>query len=159
MLSTTQNYTTEIEKLNAVDKKTIIAGILTFTKVMNFIIFPLLAVVFGFAADWKLDDATMILIIMFTIFFILGNCTNFIWYWIVMRKFRNPNKIVVTGIITDKLVHRGKYPKLYIYFGLEKIDISNNYSGQKVEIGDKVKIHYFQKANKQKGSLIRVEKL
>ena len=159
MLATNQNYTTEIGKLDSTDKKTIIVGIITFAKVMNFAVFPLLGIVFGFAADWKRNDATMILVVLFILFFVLGNGSNLIWYWVTMRKFRNPNKIILSGIITDKLVINGKYPKTYIYFGLEKIDISNNYSDEIVEIGDTVKIHYFQKANKEKGSLIRVEKL
>ena len=159
MLSTAQIYKTEIGLLNETDRKTIISGILTFTKVMNFGIFPILGIVFGFAADWERNDATLILVVMFLIFFILGNGSNLIWYWITMRKFRNPNKIVLSGIITDKLVINGKYPKTYIYFGMEKIDVSNNYSDEVVQIGDTIAIHYFQKANKEKGSLIRVEKI
>lgn len=158
-LSTQQNYSTKIGLLARDDKKILIDGIITFTKVMNFAVFPLLAIVFGFACDWKISEGSSIVIVMFCVFFVLGNFSNLIWYWVVMRKFRNPNKIIVTGIVTDKLIQTGKYPKTYIYFGLEKIDVSNNYSDQTYEIGDTIAIHYFQKSNKEKGSLIRVEKL
>ena len=159
MLDTNQNYTTEIGLLNSTDKKTIIAGIVTFTKVMNFIIFPILFFIFGFAVDWKRGDATLIIAIIYSLIFLIGNFSNLLWYWVIMLKFRNPLKIILSGIIADKLLINGKYPKTYIYFGLEKIDISSNYSDEAVEIGDTVKIHYFQKANKEKGSLIRVEKI
>jgi hypothetical protein len=159
MLSTQQNYSTKIGLLNNDDKKTLISAIITFTKVMNFAIFPLLAIVYGFACDWEMSEGSSIVIIMFCVFFVSGNFTNLIWYWVVMRKFQNPNKIILTGLVTDKLIQTGKYPKTYIYFGLEKIDVSNNYSDQTYEIGDTIAIHYFQKSNKEKGSLIRVEKL
>ena len=159
MLSTQQNYLTKIDLLTKDDKKILIDGIITFIKVMNFAIFPILAIVFGFAGDWKITEGSSILIVMFCIFFVLGNLSNLIWYWVVMRKFRNPNKIILTGLVSDKLIQTGKYPKTYVYFGLEKIDVSNNYSDQTYEIGDTIAIHYFQKANNEKGSLIRVEKL
>ena len=159
ILASSQIYKTEIGLLNETDKKTIISGILTFTKVMNFIVLPLLAILFGFAIDWEINNATMLVVIMWLIFFVLGNLSNLLWYKITMRKFRNPNKLILTGIITDKLVINGKYPKTYIYFGMEKIDVSNNYSDEVLEIGDTVALHYFQKANNEKGSLIRVEKI
>lgn len=159
MLSSQQNYSIKIGLLTNDDKKILIDGIITFTKVMNFAIFPLLAVVFGFACNWKISEGSSLVIVMFCVFFVLGNFSNFVWYCIVMRKFRNPNKIVLTGFVSDKIIQTGKYPKTYIYFGFEKIDVSNNYSDQTYEIGDIIAIHYFQKRNKEKGSLIRVEKL
>jgi predicted nucleic acid-binding Zn ribbon protein len=159
MLSTQQNYSTKIDLFTKEDKKIIIDGIITFTKVSNFAIFPILAIVFGFASDWKISEGSSILVVMFILINVLWNFCTLIWYWMIKRKFQNPNKFILTGIITDKLIQNGKYPKTYIYFGLEKIDVSNNYSEQTYEIGNTIALHYFQKANKEKGSLIRVEKL
>lgn len=91
ILASSQIYKTEIGLLNETDKKTIISGILTFTKVMNFIVLPLMAILFGFAIDWEINNATMLVVIMWLIFFVLGNLSNLLWYWITMQKFRNPN--------------------------------------------------------------------
>lgn len=142
-MSIDQIYKTEIRVVNETDKKIIISTILTFVKVMNFIIFPLSFVIFGYALDWKITDGTIIVVYVVIIIFTLGNLSTLLCYWLTMRKFRNPNKMVLTGIITDKLVLGGKYPKTYIYFGIEKIDISMNYSDELVEIGDAVALHYF----------------
>ena len=38
-----------------------------------------------------------------------------------MRKFRNSKKNIITGLVTDKIIHNGEYPNLYIYLDIEKL--------------------------------------
>ena len=116
-------------------------------------------IIFSFIYHWKIDDIVFQILVLLIL---IGNGTCIVWYLATKSKFRNPNKIVITATITNVQElnasgenHRGTL----ICFGLEKINISNRYSGDEIKIGDTVALHYFQKVNKEKGSLIRVEKI
>ena len=152
-------YTIKVELLNDTDKKETIDLIYFFAKIMNFGLLMPTIIIFGFIYNWKID-ATVFQILVLLI--LIGNGTCIVWYLVTKSKFRNSNKIVITSTITNVQNlndsgenHRGTV----IYFGLEEINISNCYAGDEIKIGDTVALHYFQKANKEKGSLIRVEKI
>jgi hypothetical protein len=155
----TPGYVTTVQPLTKNDREIMLKTISTFSKVINFIIFPLLLLVFCFAGsfEWRLiRDYTLPIWI---VFFLLSNICLLCWLLVVKKQLRNPSKIVITGLITDIIEQKGKYHRLDFFLGLEKFEITTGEVVKKFSIGEKISLHYMLKRNEKRGTLIKVEKL
>jgi hypothetical protein len=152
-------YITTVQPLTKADRGIMLKTISVFLKITNFVIFPLLMLVFCFASnfEWRLiRDYTLGIWI---VFFLLANASLLCWWILVKKQLRNPCKIVVTGVITDIIEQKGKYPRLDFFLGLEKFNITTGEVVKNFSIGENIALHYMLKKNEKRGTLIKVEKL
>ncbi|WP_343303056.1 hypothetical protein AAHN97_15995 [Chitinophaga niabensis] len=141
---TDTSYTTTLLPLTEADKQVIKKAIKPYYQV-NFILIPVLAVVFFFGL-WY-----------FLIFLTLVVCYNLFAFSSIKKNelsLSNP-KTILTGEITKK---EPPGDGTFIYFGQERFELTYANITYPVEVGDKVSLHYSQFNANQRGILLSVEK-
>lgn len=155
----TKPFQTKILPLKQEDKKRMRADFFILFKIINFILFPLFLTIMGFVNDWKFDESGKLLVGISISILIVINIGLGIWFLFLWNQLQNPNKIVITGKVTEVVITSRKYGRALLFFGLDSFPVFSSLQAPVASVGDMVEIHYLQKQNNKIGSLIRVEKI
>jgi hypothetical protein len=153
---------TEILPLTADDKKIMLKFLWLMYKIFCGIMFATF-ILSCFAADWKTKGIQIVLFYGWLPSVLVVHLLFFIWFFYVKNQFKYPFKMVISGVVKDTYVHRGRYPQFYVYLGEKReeflITKAYDWPNNGFEKNDFIALHYILKSQDKLGSLIKVEKL